>query len=939
MKRIMFLVLLSLQWGSLAVMAQGVGAISGTVVDASGGVLPGANVSLISVGVIGGNQQAVTDARGVYQFQRLVPGTYGVKAELPGFQITTRENIIVNANVTARADLTLQVGELAEGVIVTGEAPLLDTSSALNQTVLDRQFLAALPSRIDMWSIGRAVPSVIMNKYDVGGTESYANSSATVHGATEGAEGQFMIDGMAIDTGSTGGTSGMYPNPFGFEELNYQAGNAPAENMKGGLVYNMITRTGTNGFRGQYMFNGANRHLQSNNITPALKRDLLSGVPARALAANPDLSPTADILRMFNTAVAFSGPIVRDKLWFAVTADYGVLDQLKVGSYNPDGSQFLDDNRRKSYSVKISWQMAFGHQLHAYHVTQDKGTLHRTADTPTQFYESRWTEYQTPNARMIEQVRWTGALSSRLLAEVGSSVQWGAGAGVKPQPEVSPGDLSSFDSVTQTHMNSRPTYNTSPQHRAVLKPTLGIILGAHDLKVGYEATHSGANTQNFSFSHFPSGLRAVFRNGVPDSVNTYNTPTGNSLFLTEQAVYVQDKWQPLRKLTVNAGLRLESAKGGIPARCQEETIFITGQCWAEQKNVTDFMNLTPRVSFIYDVFGNGRTALKFSANRYVHGLGTGFSSRLDPVRVTNDTRSWTDLNRDLFPQLNELGPSSGFNLGTTNRYAEATKRPHANEFSTSVEHQLAGAMVVSAAFYHRQTRGQIGSKNMAVPMESYTPIQVVERNSGLEVTVYNQDPALLGKFDTLWDNFSELDGNYNGVDLNFRKRLSNRWMILGGASFSRNTGDIYGTSDLNNPNFTFRRGVLASDTARTVKASGLYELPYGISFSGSAQYSTGFPERTTVSVGRDSATLTQVTQSLVVEPAGTTRQPSVTLFDISFRKVFRMNKTSVEPLLDIFNLGNINTITNRSTQLGTSYGRVASIIRGRMVKFGLNVTF
>jgi hypothetical protein len=939
MKRVLFCVVLLVHFGALAASAQGVGAISGTVTDESGGVMPGANVTLLSEGVAGGSQQVITDSRGMYQFLRLVPGAYGVRVELSGFRTTTREGIIVSADVTARADVRLAVGALEEGITVTGEAPLLDTTSALNQTVLDRTLLAAIPSRNDLWSIGRAVPSIVMNKYDVGGTEMYANSSATVHGASEGNEGQFMVDGMAVDCGSAAGTTCNYADPFAYQEINYQIGNASAENLKGGIIYNMITRTGTNAFRGDYMFSGVLTKLQSNNITPELRRDLLSGVPPRALAANPGLEPRADIERMFNTAIAFSGPIMQDRLWFAATADYGLLDQFRVGNYNPDGTLFMDDNRRKTYSLKISWQIAPSHQLHAYHQMQDKGALHRTADNPTEFYESRWTEHQTPNDRYTEQTRWTGAMSARVLAEAGASLYWG-GQNIYPQPEVTAGDLSAFDSVTRTHMNSRPSYAWISQHRAVLQPSVTISAGRHDVKIGYQGTHGYQHPQNYSFSHFPSGLRAVFRNGVPDSVNTYNTPTSTPLGLMEHALYIQDKWALSRKLTVNAGLRFQTANGGVPARCQVETVFIAGQCWPEQEDVTDFQNFTPRFSIVYDVFGNGMTAVKLSANRYVVGIGTSVSTRLDPIRQANDTRLWTDRNGDKYPQLNELGPSSGYNLGTTNRYADDLNRPHSNEFSASIEHQLPGGIVVSAAYYHRQMKDQIGSRNMAVPTESYTPMVVVERSSGREVTVYNQDPALRGRFDTLWDNFAELDGEYNGVDLNFRKRLSNRWMIMGGASFGHNEGDIYGGgSDLNNPNFAFRRGVLSADLPRIFKASGLYELPYAISMSGSFQYYTGQPERTTVSVGTDSATLTQVTQVITVEPQGTTRLPSVTMIDMSFRKAFRFNNRSVEPSFELFNIGNINTITSRSAQLGPAYGRVSNIIRGRLAKFGLNVRF
>jgi carboxypeptidase family protein len=154
-------------------LAQGVGAIGGTVSDPSGGVLPGATVLLSNVqGSVGGNQQTVTDERGTYQFLRLVPGTYVVKTELQGFRPAEQRNIVVNADVTARADLKLEIGGLQEGVVVSGEAPLLDTTSALKQSVLTSEVVNALPNRLDIWSVARVLPSVVLNKVDVGGSES-----------------------------------------------------------------------------------------------------------------------------------------------------------------------------------------------------------------------------------------------------------------------------------------------------------------------------------------------------------------------------------------------------------------------------------------------------------------------------------------------------------------------------------------------------------------------------------------------------------------------------------------------------------------------------------------------------------------------------------------------------------------------------------------------
>src|SRR6185369_7689392 len=115
--------------------AQGVGAINGTVVDGSGGALPGVTVTLSNAeGTVGGSREAFTDDRGTYQFLRLVPGTYAVKAELQGFRRAAQDKIVVNADVTVRADLKLEVGSIEESITVSGQTPLIDTTSALNQT-------------------------------------------------------------------------------------------------------------------------------------------------------------------------------------------------------------------------------------------------------------------------------------------------------------------------------------------------------------------------------------------------------------------------------------------------------------------------------------------------------------------------------------------------------------------------------------------------------------------------------------------------------------------------------------------------------------------------------------------------------------------------------------------------------------------------------------
>jgi hypothetical protein len=159
--------------------------------------------------------------------------------------------------------------------------------------------------------------------------------------------------------------------------------------------------------------------------------------------------------------------------------------------------------------------------------------------------------------------------------------------------------------------------------------------------------------------------------------------------------------------------------------------------------------------------------------------------------------------------------------------------------------------------------------------------------------------------------------------------------------------DIYcttvGTSacvnPLNNPNFTFRRGIAGFDRPYAFSMSGMYRLPHAMTVSGTMIRDAGFPELTTVLVSGSTVALTQVTQSITVEPRATTRLPALNQLDVSIKRTWRIGATSLEPRLDIYNMMNAATILGRITQLGPTYGRVNTIQRGRLIKVGFNVDF
>jgi hypothetical protein len=944
--------------------AQGVGAIAGTVTDSSGAVLPGVTVTLSSPQTtVGANQQTLSDERGAYQFLRLQAGTYIVKGELQGFRPSEVRDILVNANATARADLRLEVGGLQEGVTVTGEAPLLDTTSALKQTVITRQELEALPNRVDIWSVTRVMPSVIMNKVDVGGSQMFLQSQATTRGSTT--ESGYFIDGLDVSgQDGNGGNAVLYIDPYAFQESTFQLGGAgTAMTNKGGLLYNVISRSGTNQLHGGATFNGTNKSMNASNITPALRTELLAGLNPAARALAQERFVGNQILKLYDYGAWVGGPVIRDRLWFSGSTHIQGMDQYPLGSFDAAGQPVIDDYLMSTTTAKISWQMTKSAQLSYFDNLHYKGVYHRNGvgNNNTNFSDNlaRTLNTKWPN---VQQVKFTTPYRSSFVIDV-AYARLRDDDRFDPRPEVSNGAISRFDSLTNTFTEAWPTYNFNLHKRDQVHASLSYFTGKHDIRAGYGIFINGKPSAIWS----TSAMRAVYRNGVPDSVNTYNVAIYEvsqaydvqPLFTQgnrEQGYYIQDKWTPTRKLVINYGVRFESNYGWQEATCQPLTpFFTTPRCFDEINGAPDLKNVLPRFAMVYDLKGDGRTALKFAANRYDQPIQMEFVGRLNPVGSTSDTRQWLpqsqcsvagvlgcDRNGDLVPQINELGPSSGFALGSTARYADDLKYPVSNEYNVEVQHQLPRNMVLSVGYTHRQTRRNLGQRNVAVPENTYSPVNVTEPTSGRAVTVYNQRLDLRGRIDTLWDNEEALDSNYNGADVTINKRMSDGWSLMAGGSFGKSIGEVVG-GDLNNPNSKeFRRGLLGNDVPWSYRLSGVYDLPYRLaSLSGTMQYYKGVPEATTVSVGSGAVPggLTQVTQSLLVEPRGTVRLPNVFSLDISVRRSFRRGATSFEPRLDFYNLTNEATVTNWLTTLGSTYHRASTIQAGRMIKAGVSFEF
>ena len=188
-----------------AAAAQQTGALTGTVRDAQGAVLPGVTVTAASGTTA--PRSAVSNEQGVYSLSGLPTGTYSVTFELSGFSGQKQEEVLVQVNRTTRVDVELSVGALQETVTVSGASPLVDVSSTTTQTNITKDLYEAIPTGRNPWVMAGLVPGVVTGRLDVGGTEGMQQYNLEAFGSAN-SQKSFSIDGLKTNwPGGDGGAT------------------------------------------------------------------------------------------------------------------------------------------------------------------------------------------------------------------------------------------------------------------------------------------------------------------------------------------------------------------------------------------------------------------------------------------------------------------------------------------------------------------------------------------------------------------------------------------------------------------------------------------------------------------------------------------------------------------------------------------------------------
>jgi len=325
------------------VHAQFASAIEGTVVDASGGVVQGASVTLTNqeTGVV---QMSQTSDAGYYRFPSLGSGTYAIRVSLKGFKTVIQESIRLQAAETRTINLTMGVGEAAEEVTVQAAQPLIETSQGRVSGVIESSQVDNLPlAGRNFFNLVVLTPGVLGRA--TGGTQAYAQSSSDLYsnefGVNMNANGartesnNFLIDSSTVSSSQRSGVVNINPNTESVEEVRVSVNNFSAEHGRNGSVLvNIVTKSGTNTVRGGGSYFYTNNDLQARNYFER---------------ATPDFSRN-------EASWGLGGPLARDRTFFFVSGDILRSEVAISGDrtvITPDFARFMQQARPNNVSTYI----------------------------------------------------------------------------------------------------------------------------------------------------------------------------------------------------------------------------------------------------------------------------------------------------------------------------------------------------------------------------------------------------------------------------------------------------------------------------------------------------------------------------------------------------------------------------------------------------------
>jgi hypothetical protein len=818
---------------------------------------------------------------------------------------------------------------------------------------------------------------------------------------------RMMVNGVALSSGIAGGWGGgAVPNATGTSEFAIDVSAVDAQAATGGVRINFIPRDGGNRFSGTVFGSYANQDFASDNFTGTDVQQRGLSVPG-TIKANGDFNP------------GFGGPIQRDKLWFFLSgrslfADNYVAstffnqnaNKLDRFDYLPSTDQAILHQEQTIYQARLTWQATPKHKF-GMTFDQEKFCACTTAIGPQPGgvlnSPEAGNDRRFPLQRFVT-VDWSTPVSNRLLIEASGIHRVERWGGMEPQvgklgniDHLEPGMIPVNDSlnpVTGTALNYRAatTYNNSWNWNIHYRAAVSYVTGSHTFKVGFN--NAFLHHENTTYSSPATPYSYNFNSMVPAAIQYRIVPRTVKVDVNRDlGLFAQDKWTTGR-WTLSGAVRLDSFKNSFPEQS------ITGTNFGRSINIQydkidnlSWNDVTPRLGATYDVFGNGRTALKVTLNKYLEGLGTtGFgpaqvSDAPNPInRLQNMTqRVWADADRDFVPDcdLNNFA-ANGECLALDNAAIFGTVTPGTSydpdllegwgkrsfnwEFTTSVQQEIIPRMSVELQ-YARRWYGNIRvMDDLSVTPASYTDVAItapadsrLPNSGGYTLTGTNLSPTAPANsyFVTLSNNFGKQTEHYDAVNVTVNARLQNGLVLQGGLGTGRQvTNDCEVVDDLPemlhtffgdptrafffaarprefcDQNFGFRTSVqgLAAYTIPKidVQISGTFQNLPGATVQANANYGL---------VGSAGPGPFVPFKAFQIVAPGELYVERLNQIDFRLSKIFRLGSTRTNVNFDFYNVTNSNSVTSENAAYGPTWRAPTAILLPRLFKISAQFDF
>jgi hypothetical protein len=901
------------------------GSISGTVKDEQGGVLPGATVSLIGKT---GVRTATTDAQGQFRFPVIDPGTYQLMAELSGFKSRKQDNIQISIGRQISLDFALGVGGVTETVEVVGEAPVVDTTSAASNNSLSQDILYNMPIDRRTFNILNVAPGI--NNDSAFGASDYGNG--------------LLLDG--VDTRDPeGGSAWTFFNYNMIEEVQVQGLGASAEYgaFSGGIV-NTITKSGGNAFAGLFDAYYTRSSFGSDNT-----QDVGS--------INPALASPAKTKYFMDMTGQLSGPIIKDKLFFFVSAQ----------KYNKDDDPSGPSTRREELSHRINLKLTYQPSPNDHFILAgmyDDYSIWGRSGWPGSLRYNDGQAVQETAPDVMWNLQWRHLFSGNTFLEAKFVGWWGLYY-LDPTKALSSDPYagsqnSHFESETNAYYGGGGFYYYADRARNQANVSVSHFaegFGKHDLKFGLEIERSTTRTRYGYGAFGNNGCCYYYDYAGPYYAYQYAYDVQG--VNTRVSGFAQDAWKVNDRLTISPGVRFDWVQGASPN-------IKTG----DQK-VFDTKSVAPRIGIAYDLLGDHTTVLKAHYGQYYDGAFFYWYSRATPGigdRITVDpTDTQVELDRSSSPLY---------------RMDKDIKQPRVDEFTVGFERALGKDFRIQVTGIYRDYKNIISS---VMPSARWTPVVQTNPVTGQPITVYSwanrsttdQDLLITNPKGLVYNDASgnpigtaDPNRNYKGLMVVLTKRMTDRWQAQVSYVLSKATGttDSYGSAAIGqgrqfeSPNLSLINadGESIPSARHEIKAYLTYQVPVvevGVNLAVQSVSGNTYTPYEQYSGRTLNVPWTSSSRRVLLEARGSRRLDMTQQVDLRLEKIFKLGerKDRIGIYADITNVLNRGTVTSNVTrytgstfttvQNGETVGTLvpfegpAAIMAPRQVTFGARWSF